>query len=60
MAKSSKFGMNLTCYSATKFLNGHSDVIAGAVMGSKDVISQVKYLRTFLETYRLHLTLHGY
>ncbi|MDC3109971.1 cystathionine gamma-synthase family protein [Flavobacteriales bacterium] len=42
------FGIDLTCYSATKFLNGHSDVIAGAVMGSKDVISQVKYLRTFL------------
>ena len=43
-----EFGIDLTCYSATKFLNGHSDVIAGAVMGSKDVISQVKYLRTFL------------
>lgn len=42
------FGIDLTCYSATKFLNGHSDVIAGAVMGSKSVISQVKYLRTFL------------
>ena len=42
------FGIDITCYSATKFLNGHSDVIAGAVMGSKSVISQVKYLRTFL------------
>jgi methionine-gamma-lyase len=36
------------CYSATKFLNGHSDVIAGCVMGKEDVISPVKTLRTFL------------
>ena len=42
------FGVDLVCYSATKFLNGHSDVIAGAVMGSKEKISEVKTLRTFL------------
>lgn len=43
-----QFGVDLVCYSATKFLNGHSDVIAGAVMGSKEKISEVKTLRTFL------------
>lgn len=43
-----KFGVDAVCYSATKFLNGHSDVIAGCVMGSKSVISQIKTLRTFL------------
>jgi len=42
------FGIDLVCYSATKFLNGHSDVIAGAVMGSEEKISKVKTLRTFL------------
>jgi methionine-gamma-lyase len=29
-------------------LNGHSDVIAGAVMGSREAIGPVKGLRTFL------------
>ena len=42
------FGVDIVCYSATKFLNGHSDVIAGCVMGSKNVILPVKTLRTFL------------
>ncbi len=42
------FGVDIVCYSATKFLNGHSDVIAGCVMGSKNVIRPVKTLRTFL------------
>ena len=43
-----KFGVDIVCYSATKFLNGHSDVIAGAIMGSKEKVSKVKNLRTFL------------
>ena len=43
-----KFGADLVCYSATKFLNGHSDVIAGAVMGCERSILPVKTLRTFL------------
>lgn len=42
------FGVDIVCYSATKFLNGHSDVIAGCVMGSESVIRPVKTLRTFL------------
>ena len=42
------FGADLICYSATKFLNGHSDVIAGAVMGNQELINRVKVLRTFL------------
>jgi methionine-gamma-lyase len=35
-------------YSATKYLGGHSDLIAGAVMGTAEVITRVKTLRTFL------------
>lgn len=42
------FGVDIVCYSATKFLNGHSDVIAGCAMGSKKVIRPIKTLRTFL------------
>jgi methionine-gamma-lyase len=46
--KPMEFGADLVCYSATKYLNGHSDVIAGAVMGGADEIKRVKTLRTFL------------
>lgn len=43
-----KHGADLVVYSATKYIGGHSDVIAGAVLGSKEVITRVKTLRTFL------------
>lgn len=46
--KPMQFGADIVCYSATKFLNGHSDIIAGAVMGSAANIAAVKGLRTFL------------
>ncbi len=41
-------GADIVIYSATKYIGGHSDVIAGAVLGSSEVISRVKVLRTFL------------
>ena len=41
-------GADLVLYSATKYIGGHSDVIAGACLGSKELISRVKGLRTFL------------
>ena len=43
-----KHGADLVMYSATKYINGHSDVIAGAVLGNQEVMSRVKVLRTFL------------
>lgn len=43
-----KHGADLVLYSATKYIGGHSDVIAGACLGSKDLMSRVKGLRTFL------------
>ncbi|MDX5327116.1 MAG: cystathionine gamma-synthase family protein [Bacteroidota bacterium] len=43
-----KHGADLVVYSATKYIGGHSDVIAGAVLGSQDHILRVKTLRTFL------------
>lgn len=42
-----KHGADVVLYSATKFIGGHSDVIAGAALGSKAVIDRVKALRTF-------------
>ena len=41
-------GADLVMYSATKYIGGHSDVIAGAVLGSRALITRVKTLRTFL------------
>ena len=41
-------GADIAVYSATKYLGGHSDLIAGAVMGTSEVIGRVKTLRTFL------------
>ncbi len=43
-----KFGADLILYSATKFIGGHSDVIAGACLGSAELIKRVKTLRTFM------------
>lgn len=41
-------GADLVLYSATKYIGGHSDLIAGAVLGNQDVMNRVKVLRTFL------------
>jgi len=43
-----KQGADLVLYSATKYIGGHSDLIAGACLGSKDLMQRVKVLRTFL------------
>lgn len=37
-----KLGADVVVHSATKYLNGHGDVIAGFVVGSQDFISDVK------------------
>jgi len=42
-----KLGADLVIYSATKYIGGHSDVIAGACLGSKKLMKRVKELRTF-------------
>lgn len=41
-------GADLVLYSATKFLGGHSDVIAGSISGSLEDIHALKTYRTFL------------
>lgn len=35
------FGIDLVIYSATKYYNGHSDVVAGAICGSREKITQI-------------------
>lgn len=41
-------GADIIMYSATKYIGGHSDLIAGAVLGSDEIMGRVKVLRTFL------------
>jgi methionine-gamma-lyase len=43
-----RHGADLVLYSATKYIGGHSDVIAGACLGSTELITRIKTLRTFL------------
>ena len=43
-----RLGADLTVYSATKYIGGHSDLIAGVVMGKEEDMVRVKTLRTFL------------
>lgn len=43
-----QLGADLVVYSATKYIGGHSDLIAGAVLGNAALMQRVKVLRTFL------------
>lgn len=36
-----EFGIDLVIYSATKYYNGHSDVVAGAICGSREKITNI-------------------
>jgi len=43
-----RHGADLVLYSATKYLGGHSDVVAGVALGSEELIAGVKLYRTIL------------
>jgi methionine-gamma-lyase len=43
-------GADLVLYSLTKYVGGHSDLIAGACLGSDELIAQVKIIRTIFGT----------
>jgi methionine-gamma-lyase len=45
-----KHGADLVLYSATKYIGGHSDVIAGVCLGSDALLTEVRAMRTFLGT----------
>ena len=42
------FGADVVLYSATKYIGGHSDLLAGAACGSNEVISRLKTMRVFM------------
>lgn len=43
-------GADIVLYSATKYIGGHSDVIAGAALGSRERMAPIRAMRTFLGT----------
>jgi methionine-gamma-lyase len=45
-----RHGADYVVYSLTKYVGGHSDVIAGACLGSEDAIAPVRGMRTILGT----------
>lgn len=45
-----KHGVDVVLYSATKYIGGHSDVIAGAAVASRELIGKIKKTRTFFGT----------
>lgn len=58
-----EMGFDLVVHSATKALNGHSDLIAGVVAGRKDLISKVlkklNHLGGFLDVHAVFLLNRG-
>jgi cystathionine gamma-synthase len=39
-----EFGMDIVLHSATKYLGGHNDILAGAVLGKKELIEKIRNL----------------
>jgi methionine-gamma-lyase len=45
-----KDGADISVYSLTKYVGGHSDLIAGAALGSKEMIKTIRLLRSAIGT----------
>ncbi len=43
-------GADIALYSATKYIGGHSDLIAGAAVGSEEALQPIREMRTFMGT----------
>jgi methionine-gamma-lyase len=59
-----KHGIDIVCYSVTKALNGHSDVIAGAIVGAKDRIEPIRrgsfnYFGPAMSPFTAYLAMRG-
>lgn len=59
-----KAGIDLTVHSASKYISGHSDVVAGLLVGNKAIIDQLKldttpYLGAKLSAHEAALLLRG-
>ncbi len=43
-------GADITIYSLTKYVGGHSDLVAGACVGAKDVLTPIRLMRNVIGT----------
>jgi cystathionine beta-lyase/cystathionine gamma-synthase len=43
-----EIGFDLSLHSGTKYLNGHSDIVCGAVIGQADLVARVKKMMNYL------------
>ncbi len=43
-----EIGFDLSLHSGTKYLNGHSDIVCGAVIGRADLVGRVKKMMSYL------------
>jgi len=43
-----ELGFDLSLHSGTKYLNGHSDIVCGAVIGAGDLVARVKHMMHYL------------
>jgi cystathionine gamma-synthase len=41
-----EWGIDVVMHSATKFLGGHNDLLAGAILGSRDIVGAVRSLQS--------------
>jgi cystathionine beta-lyase/cystathionine gamma-synthase len=41
--RAAEHGFDISLHSCTKFLNGHSDIVAGAIIGRKDLMTPIKH-----------------
>ncbi|MEM7543252.1 MAG: cystathionine gamma-synthase family protein [Pseudomonadota bacterium] len=48
--RTADFGIDVSVYSLTKYVGGHSDLVAGAVVGKAPLLAQVKKTRSALGT----------
>jgi len=49
-AKPLSNGADLSVYSLTKYVGGHSDLVAGAVVGEKNLVNQMRMMRNTIGT----------
>lgn len=45
-----QFGVDVSLYSLTKYVGGHSDLVAGGAAGSREILKPIKALRSALGT----------
>jgi len=43
-----KFGVDLVIHSATKYLGGHNDLLAGAVVGEEETVAAIREVQAYL------------